>query len=136
VLKPHYDANRAAEEEDSSRGGQTLATLIVYLNDGGPDEPKLGDALLFFPADRDGNFDERLEHEGCPALDEKWIARIWYPKLGDALLFFPADRDGNFDERLEHEGCPALDEKWIARIWHAQPVLPPYGLTVAELTKL
>lgn len=39
--------------------------------------PKLGDALLFFPADMYGRFDERTEHEGCPAVDEKWIARIW-----------------------------------------------------------
>ena len=39
--------------------------------------PRKGDALLFFPADACGNFDERTEHEGCPAVDEKWIARIW-----------------------------------------------------------
>lgn len=24
-----------------------------------------------------GEFDERVEHEGCLAKDEKWIARIW-----------------------------------------------------------
>jgi hypothetical protein len=24
-----------------------------------------------------GEFDERVEHEGCKAEDEKWIARIW-----------------------------------------------------------
>ena len=39
--------------------------------------PRKGDALLFFPADNNGKFDERTEHEGCPAVDEKWIARIW-----------------------------------------------------------
>ena len=39
--------------------------------------PKLGDALLFFPSDSNGKFDERTEHEGCAAVDEKWIARIW-----------------------------------------------------------
>lgn len=33
VLAPHFDANRSAETEDANRGGQTLATLLVYLND-------------------------------------------------------------------------------------------------------
>jgi hypothetical protein len=102
LLAPHYDANRSADMEDKNRGGQTLATLLVYLNDvdkGGltkfgklpahPNQsygsclaitPRKGDALLFFPADRDGTFDERLEHEGAPAVDEKWIARIWRHK--------------------------------------------------------
>ena len=42
--------------------------------------PKKGDAILFFPADAAGSFDERTEHEGCPAVDEKWIARIWRHK--------------------------------------------------------
>ena len=32
VLAPHFDANRSAEREDANRGGQTLATLLVYLN--------------------------------------------------------------------------------------------------------
>ena len=39
--------------------------------------PRKGDALLFFPAVGDGAFDERTEHKGTPAVDEKWIARIW-----------------------------------------------------------
>ena len=36
-----------------------------------------GQGLLFFPADAAGEFDERVEHEGAKAIDEKWIARIW-----------------------------------------------------------
>mgnify|MGYP000902721452 FL=1 len=32
-LAPHFDANRGAALEDANRGGQTLATLLVYLND-------------------------------------------------------------------------------------------------------
>jgi len=32
-LAPHFDANRGAEVEDATRGGQTLATLLVYLSD-------------------------------------------------------------------------------------------------------
>lgn len=88
LLAPHFDANRAPDE-DKDRGGQTLATLLVYLNDvsGGGETrfnrlgldlaPKAGEACLFFPADRDGQFDERLEHEGRQVSEEKWIARVW-----------------------------------------------------------
>ena len=39
--------------------------------------PKKGQGLLFFPATADGEFDERVEHEGEEALAEKWIVRIW-----------------------------------------------------------
>ena len=89
ALAPHYDANRAADAEDIARGGQTLATLLVYLNDvddGGRTRfnklditvaPRKGDACLFFPADASGQFDERLEHEGEAPGAEKWIGRIW-----------------------------------------------------------
>ena len=90
-LAPHFDANRAATDEDARRGGQTLSTLLVYLNDvengaGGRTifnrlgvhvEPKRGDACVFFPAAADGTFDDRLEHEGEEARAEKWIARVW-----------------------------------------------------------
>jgi hypothetical protein len=93
ALKPHWDANREAVVEDKERGGQVLATALVYLNDvpsGGVTRfcrlgldvaPKKGDCLLFFPADRNGRFDERTEHEGTDAVDEKWLARIWAHQL-------------------------------------------------------
>ncbi|KAJ1460643.1 hypothetical protein M885DRAFT_509729 [Pelagophyceae sp. CCMP2097] len=62
VLAPHYDATPNADVERP--GGQTLLTLLVYLNDvdrGGTTRfgkldpplelvPKRGDACLFFPA--------------------------------------------------------------------------------------
>ena len=114
-LAPHYDANRSADVEDKNRGGQTLSTLIVYLND-----VRTGGTTKFgkLPA----TDDERQEK------GETNLTII--PRKGDALLFFPADQNGNFDERTEHEGCPAVDEKWIARIWrHEDRVNPPFGLS-------
>ena len=99
VLKPHYDANREANLEDVERGGQVIATALVYLNDvaeGGRTrfgkldlhvQPKRGELLLFFPADRNGVFDERTEHEGTQAVDEKWLGRIWvhqFPVISSA----------------------------------------------------
>lgn len=122
VLAPHYDANRSAETEDANRGGQTLATLLVYINDvdnGG--NTRFGKLPAVTAVDGDIN---------DPKLTIK-------PKKGDALLFFPADAKGLFDERTEHEGCAAVDEKWIARVWrHADRVPPPFGLSDAELDKL
>lgn len=118
-LAPHYDANRSAEVEDKNRGGQTLATLLVYLND-----VALGGTTRFgkLPAAND----ER-QVEGDSNLNIT-------PQKGDALLFFPADQNGMFDERTEHEGRPAVDEKWIARIWrHADRVNPPFGLRDEEM---
>lgn len=121
VLAPHFDANRSAETEDANRGGQTLATLIVYLND-----VENGGLTRFgrLPA-----------VSGSPEIEETKLTIR--PKMGDALLFFPADAVGQFDERTEHEGCPAVDEKWIARIWrHKGRVPPPYGLSESSLNSI
>lgn len=117
-LAPHYDANRSAATEDANRGGQTLATLIVYLND-----VKEGGNTCFGKLSSSSSTKEL----GLTVQAEK----------GSALLFFPADDNGIFDPRLEHEGCEAIDEKFIARIWrHIDPVPPPFGLTDDALSKL
>ena len=102
ALAPHYDANQGAEFEDEVRGGQTLATLLVYLND---------------------------VTEGGRTIFGKLGGLTINPAKGDGLLFFPANAAGEFDDRVEHEGAEAVDEKWIARIWrHYSRVSPPYGL--------
>jgi hypothetical protein len=123
VLAPHFDANKAASTEDVNRGGQTLATLLVYLNDvenGG--NTRFGRLV----AEKE---ETNISNSGSPLTVK--------PKMGDALLFFPADKDGTFDERLEHEGCLAVDTKWIARIWrHIDRVPPPFGLSNGALSKL
>ncbi len=115
ALAPHFDANRSAEFEDKNRGGQTLSTLLVYLND--VDD---GGTTRF---GRLPQVDDQRQVKGDKNLNI-------IPKKGDALLFFPADKNGIFDERTEHEGCPAVDQKWVARIWrHADRVPPPFGLS-------
>lgn len=106
-LAPHFDANRAASAEDGARGGQTLATVLCYLND----VPEGAGGRTRF---------------GRLGLDVD-------PRKGQALLFFPADAAGAFDERVEHEGEAFTGEggaeKWVARIWMHQDSVPyPYGL--------
>lgn len=102
-LAPHFDANRCADAEDANRGGQTLATVLVYLND-----VDNGGQTVF------GRLDGQLG-----------VA----PRRGRALVFFPANAAGDFDDRVEHEGAEALDEKWIVRVWvHENEVKKPYGL--------
>jgi len=131
VLAPHFDANRSAETEDANRGGQTLATLIVYLNDvreGGLTRFGRLPATTGYLGDSSGGDVGNLEEERFLTVK---------PKMGDALLFFPSDQFGEFDERVEHEGCEAVDEKWIARIWrHIDRVPPPYGMSTNALSKL
>ncbi len=124
ALAPHYDANRSASVEDANRGGQTLSTLLVYLNDverGGT--TKFGKLPAITQTKSSSSSLKQRQVIGDPNLNI-------IPRKGDALLFFPADAKGNFDERTEHEGCPAVDEKWIARIWrHESRVPPPFGLS-------
>jgi hypothetical protein len=105
-LAPHFDANRGAAVEDANRGGQTLVTLLVYLND--VDEVRGGGQTVF---GRLGGLAVR-------------------PAKGRALVFFPANVDGEFDDRVEHEGTEANEEKWIVRIWVHQNKVggPPSGL--------
>lgn len=137
ILAPHYDANRSAEIEDANRGGQTLATLLVYLNDvekGGL--TRFGKLLSSSAATNSINSNETSNllnnNSGGDGVGEKLVIQ---PKKGDALLFFPADRNGQFDARTEHEGMAAIDEKWIARIWkHKRRVPSPFGLSESTLS--
>lgn len=73
-----------------NRGGQRVATLLVYLNtpiQGGETifpkgsirvKPTKGKAVLFYNVDLQGNPDPNSLHGGAPViLGEKWIATLW-----------------------------------------------------------
>lgn len=91
----HYDEVPARSLEN---GGQRVATLLIYLNDIGPN---CGGGTMF----RDLTFDSK--------------PLVMQPKEGSALLFFPAFGDGRPDDRTLHrsEIMDSDDEKWIVQMW-------------------
>jgi len=90
---PHYDyfnPHSSAEKRHLDRGGQRLASFLMYLHtteEGGETifprldikvKPVRGDALLFYNCDAKGVVDTRTLHGGAPVIrGEKWIATRW-----------------------------------------------------------
>ena len=91
--KPHHDFFDPANPGFAAtlrRGGQRVATLIVYLNDveeaGDTVFPKLGlsivprkgSAVYFEYVNEDGQLDDASLHGGAPVTrGEKWVATKW-----------------------------------------------------------
>ena len=91
--KAHYDffdPNTDGGRQHMQRGGQRVATLIMYLNDveaGGATffphanisiQPKKGSAVYFVNANQAGEVDPMSLHGGAPVQrGEKWIATKW-----------------------------------------------------------
>ncbi len=91
-FKPHHDyfASNKAWDRQTGRGGQRIATLIIYLHDtpeGGATifpraeievQPIKGQALLFYDCLPNGVEDPLSFHGGAPVLaGEKWIMTKW-----------------------------------------------------------
>lgn len=91
--QPHYDyfsPNTVGGVSQLKRGGQRIATVIMYLNTpeaGGETifpkvkisvSPKKGTALLFYSCTPWGSVDPLTLHGGAPVkVGEKWIATKW-----------------------------------------------------------
>jgi prolyl 4-hydroxylase len=91
--QPHYDyfdPSTPGGLIHFNRGGQRVATLLVYLNTvekGGETifpkanlaiTPTKGKAVLFYNVKHDGKIDPKSFHGGAPVIaGEKWIATIW-----------------------------------------------------------
>lgn len=91
--QPHFDyfnPDTTGGTVHLQRGGQRIATLIMYLNTpekGGETifptakvsvTPKKGSAVFFYNCTSSGETDPRSLHGGAPVLDgEKWIATKW-----------------------------------------------------------
>jgi len=94
--KPHYDffnPQTAGGIETLKRGGQRVATCILYLQ-----EPLSGGETIF------------------PLLDLSIT-----PKRGALLVFYNCDENGQVFYETLHGGAPVLaGEKWIATRWIRQ----------------
>lgn len=114
----HYDEVPASQLEN---GGQRVLTLLLYLNTvarGGGTcfrdlndtsgqplvvKPKLGSALLFFPAKRDGTPDDRTLHKGEIAEDEKWIIQMWTHQRRYTAALPPDNRQEDASKAVQAE---------------------------------
>lgn len=91
-FRPHHDGFTARTDSSGFVNSNRLVTIFVYLNDvseGGDTQftrlglrlqPEQGMAVVHRPARADGEGrDDRCEHEGCTAVDEKWVltAQVW-----------------------------------------------------------
>lgn len=86
----YFDPNTPGGAECLLRGGQRIATVIMYLNtpeEGGetlfPEanisiKPRKGDAVLFYNCTPEGMVDPNSLHAGSPVIaGEKWIMTKW-----------------------------------------------------------
>ncbi|WP_338469770.1 2OG-Fe(II) oxygenase [Niallia sp. XMNu-256] len=87
--KAHYDYFPNSKV-DATKGGQRVATLLIYLNDvteGGETvfpkinlqiSPKKGSALYFHYGNQKGQTDRLSLHSSVPIIEgEKWVATKW-----------------------------------------------------------
>ncbi|XP_059623411.1 probable prolyl 4-hydroxylase 10 [Cornus florida] len=105
--EPHYDY--FSDEVNTKRGGQRIATVLMYLSD----VEEGGETV--FPAAK-GNYSSvpwwnELSECGKKGLSIK-------PKMGDALLFWSMNPDASLDPSSLHGGCPVIKgNKWSSTKW-------------------
>ena len=88
-FKPHTDGFERATSACGFLDSGRIATVFTYLNDvdnGGKTiftklgldiKPEKGMCVVHFPMNLDMLEDERTEHQGGVAIDEKWILTTW-----------------------------------------------------------
>jgi prolyl 4-hydroxylase len=88
-FKPHTDGFTGLISACGFENSARLVTIFVYLNDvneGGETrfsrlglyvKPQKGMAVVHFPTSLNFEEDGRTEHQGMPAIDEKWLLVTW-----------------------------------------------------------
>ncbi|KAG0461101.1 hypothetical protein HPP92_021398 [Vanilla planifolia] len=104
--KPHHDY--FSDEFNLKRGGQRVATMLMYLND------NVEGGETHFPLAGDGE---------CSCGGKMVKGVCVKPVKGDAVLFWSMGLNGESDPNSLHGGCQVLKgEKWSATKWMRQRI--------------
>ena len=110
--RPHYDYFHDNVNTQREKGGQRVATVLMYLSD----VDRGGETI--FPDAKDG---ERATSEATSCAAGKLAVR---PKRGDALFFMSLHHNRTQDLSSNHGGCPVIQGvKYSATKWmHVAPI--------------
>ena len=114
---PHFDYFHDKVNPAPKRGGQRVATVLIYLVDteeGGETTFPNGRLPENFEEDEPDNpFAAHIKHTDCAknGIPVKSVR-------GDAILFFSMTKDGELDHGSLHGACPVIaGQKWTAVKW-------------------
>ena len=110
---PHYDYFHDAANSSPKRGGQRMATMLIYLRD-----TEKGGETIFPKGTKPADFDDpdagAFEWSECASKTGVPVRSV----RGDAVLFWSLTEEYSLDAGSLHGACPVVaGEKWTAVKW-------------------